>query len=142
DPASQGFVVFLSNRVHPDGKGDVLRLRAVVATVAAAAVMEAFRPRARPLSARVPRPSREVAAGIDVLASEGFRTIAGKKIGLVTNASGRGRDGRATIDVLTSLEAKKAGVAVVRLFSPEHGLRTDADDAVANGTDPVSRLPV
>ena len=142
DPASESFVVFLSSRVHPNGKGDVLRLRAVVATIVAAAVMEDSRPRARALSARVPRPSREVAAGIDVLASEGFRTIAGKRVGLVTNVTGRARDGRSTIDVLTSPEAKKTGVTVVRLFSPEHGLRTDADEAVASGTDPVSGLPV
>ncbi len=32
------FVVFLSNRVHPDGKGDVTPLRARVATIAASAV--------------------------------------------------------------------------------------------------------
>ena len=38
DPATGLFVVFLSNRVHPDGKGDVTPLRARVATVAAAAV--------------------------------------------------------------------------------------------------------
>jgi uncharacterized protein YbbC (DUF1343 family) len=142
DPASETCVVFLSNRVHPDGKGDVLRLRAVVATVVAAAVMEDSRPRARALSARVLRPSREVAAGIDVLSADGFRPIAGRKIGLVTNATGRARDGRSTIDVLTSPEAKKAGVTLVRLFSPEHGLRTDADEAVASGTDPGTGVPV
>ena len=33
----RSFVVFLSNRVHPDGKGDVGRLRALVATIVAAA---------------------------------------------------------------------------------------------------------
>jgi uncharacterized protein YbbC (DUF1343 family)/CubicO group peptidase (beta-lactamase class C family) len=142
DPASESFVVFLSNRVHPDGKGDVLRLRAVVATVVAASVMEDSRPRARALSARVSRPSREIAAGIDVLSADGFRPIAGRKIGLVTNVTGRARDGRSTIDVLTSPEAKKAGVTVVRLFSPEHGLRADADEAVASGTDPGTGLPV
>src|SRR6185436_16782748 len=38
DPTSQTFVVFLSNRVHPDGKGDVTPLRAKVATVAASAI--------------------------------------------------------------------------------------------------------
>ncbi len=37
DPASRTFVVFLSNRVHPAGTGDVGRLRALVATIAAAA---------------------------------------------------------------------------------------------------------
>jgi CubicO group peptidase (beta-lactamase class C family) len=38
DPTSQTFVVFLSNRVHPDGKGDVTPLRARVASIAASAV--------------------------------------------------------------------------------------------------------
>jgi len=142
DPSSESFVVFLSNRVHPDGKGDVLRLRALVSTIVAAAVMEDSRPRARALAARVPRPSREVAAGIDVLAAEGFRPVAGKRIGLVTNATGRSRDGRSTIEVLTSPEARKASVTVVRLFSPEHGLRTDADAPVPDHTDSTTSLPV
>ncbi|MGH9819448.1 MAG: exo-beta-N-acetylmuramidase NamZ domain-containing protein, partial [Pyrinomonadaceae bacterium] len=38
DPTSQTFVVFLSNRVHPDGKGDVTPLRAKIATVVASAI--------------------------------------------------------------------------------------------------------
>ena len=38
DPMTEMFVIFLSNRVHPDGKGDVTPLRARVATVAAASV--------------------------------------------------------------------------------------------------------
>src|SRR6266508_151017 len=142
DASSESFVVFLSNRVHPDGKGDVLRLRALVSTIVAAAFLEDSRPRARALAARVPRPSREVAAGIDVLAAESFRPVAGKRIGLVTNVTGRSRDGRSTIDVLTSPEARKAAVTVVRLFSPEHGLQTDADAPVPDRTDSTTGLPV
>ncbi|HRI03707.1 MAG TPA: DUF1343 domain-containing protein [Pyrinomonadaceae bacterium] len=38
DRVSQTFVVFLSNRVHPDGKGDVTPLRAKIATVVASAI--------------------------------------------------------------------------------------------------------
>ncbi len=38
DRVSQTFVVFLSNRVHPDGKGDVTPLRSKVATVVASAI--------------------------------------------------------------------------------------------------------
>ncbi|HZZ79258.1 MAG TPA: serine hydrolase domain-containing protein [Gemmataceae bacterium] len=34
DPRSQTAVIFLSNRVHPDGKGNVTKLRARVATIA------------------------------------------------------------------------------------------------------------
>jgi uncharacterized protein YbbC (DUF1343 family)/CubicO group peptidase (beta-lactamase class C family) len=141
DPSSDTFVVFLSNRVHPDGKGDVGRLRAVVASVAASALEPDTRAAARRLEERVPRP-REVLAGIDVLAAEGFATISGRRVGLVTNASGRARDGRSTAGVLTSPEAKKAGVTLVRLFSPEHGLASAADAEVGDATDPETGLPV
>src|SRR5688500_1237203 len=40
DPASKLFVILLSNRVHPDGKGDVGALRARVASIAAAAYID------------------------------------------------------------------------------------------------------
>src|SRR4029077_2333314 len=39
DPGTKSYVIFLSNRVHPDGKGDVTALRGRVATVAAAALI-------------------------------------------------------------------------------------------------------
>ena len=38
DPRTRTVVVFLASRVHPDGGGDVVRLRGLVANVAAAAV--------------------------------------------------------------------------------------------------------
>ncbi|MGH9367006.1 MAG: serine hydrolase [Thermoanaerobaculia bacterium] len=141
DPASGVFVVFLSNRVHPDGKGDVGRLRGLVATIAAAAIEEDTRGAARRLEARVPR-AREVLAGVDVLAAEGFRPIAGKKVGLATNETGRSRDGRSTAELLASPEARKAGVELVRLFSPEHGLRSREDGAVADHQDSATGMPV
>src|SRR5262245_25577031 len=40
DPASDMFVVFLSNRLHPDGKGDVGPLRGRVASIVAGAVTD------------------------------------------------------------------------------------------------------
>src|SRR5205823_13484470 len=40
DPASQMFVIFLSNRVHPDGKGDVGQLRGRIASIVAGAVTD------------------------------------------------------------------------------------------------------
>ena len=40
DPASEMFVVFLSNRVHPDGKGDVGPLRGRVASIVAGSVTD------------------------------------------------------------------------------------------------------
>ena len=38
DPGTKTFIVFLSNRVHPDGKGDVTALRARVANVVGGAI--------------------------------------------------------------------------------------------------------
>src|SRR5688500_9200058 len=40
DPASESFVVFLSNRVHPDGKGDVASLRGRIASIVAASITD------------------------------------------------------------------------------------------------------
>ncbi len=40
DPRTKSYVIFLSNRVHPDGKGDVTALRGEVANVAAAVLSE------------------------------------------------------------------------------------------------------
>jgi serine-type D-Ala-D-Ala carboxypeptidase len=40
DPPSQTAVVFLSNRVHPDGKGNVTKLRSQVATIAGNALLQ------------------------------------------------------------------------------------------------------
>ena len=147
DPATEMFVIFLSNRVHPDGKGDVTPLRARVATVAAAAVTSL------PSAARSgvwtgrdfgasgtvpPRPSLPVQAGIDVLRTEGFAPLRGKRIGLVTNHTGVTRDGATTIDVLYGAK----DVKLVALFSPEHGIRGAVDDKVASSTDDKTGLPI
>lgn len=39
-PETDSFVVILSNRVHPDGKGDATRLRAVIANIVAASISD------------------------------------------------------------------------------------------------------
>src|SRR5215203_360830 len=85
DPATKMFVVFLSNRVHPDGKGDVTALRARVATVAASAltdvpsdVIAGARWSARDFGASgtIPvQPSVPVLTGIDVLRADGFNVL-------------------------------------------------------------------
>lgn len=40
EPRTQSYVIFLSNRVHPNGRGNVVALRGRVATIAAAALSE------------------------------------------------------------------------------------------------------
>jgi uncharacterized protein YbbC (DUF1343 family)/CubicO group peptidase (beta-lactamase class C family) len=124
DPETQTVVVFLSNRVHPDGKANVSRLRGRVATLAAAALE--------------PPPAAEVLTGIDVLERDGFAALKGRKVALVTNHSGQDRDGRSTIDLLHKAE----GVTLAALFSPEHGIRGAVDEKVDDSKDERTGLPV
>ncbi|MBV8063136.1 MAG: DUF1343 domain-containing protein, partial [Nevskia sp.] len=79
-----------------------------------------------------------VLAGIDVLERHGFRELQGRRVGLITNHSGRDAAGRSTIDLLYHAP----GVKLVALFSPEHGLRGDVDRLVASGRDAVTGLPI
>jgi uncharacterized protein YbbC (DUF1343 family)/CubicO group peptidase (beta-lactamase class C family) len=149
DPVTDLFVVFLSNRVHPDGKGDVTPLRAKVATVAASAVTDLppdFRSTAL-LTGRdfgpsgvvpPPAPWTAVATGIDVLRAGGFAMLRGKRVGLVTNHTGLARDGATTIDLLHGAK----DVSLVRLFSPEHGIRGILDADVPSSTDEKTGLPI
>jgi uncharacterized protein YbbC (DUF1343 family) len=130
DPASGMFVVFLSNRVHPEGKGDVTQLRGRVATVAASA-----------LTALPPLASLPTFAGIDVLRADGFALLKGKRIGLVTNHTGRARDGATTIDLLHNSTASN-GHTLVALFSPEHGIRGVLDASVPSTTDEKTGLRI
>lgn len=161
DPTSEMFVVFLSNRVHPDGKGDVTPLRARVATLAAGAATDQktawrqadqryaaevarglpeFQARLAKLAGLPPAPllSRRTLNGIDILQENGFRELAGLRVGVVTNHTGRNRQGELTVDLLH----KAPGVRLVRIFSPEHGLRGKLDEKVPDSTDPGTGLPV
>jgi uncharacterized protein YbbC (DUF1343 family)/CubicO group peptidase (beta-lactamase class C family) len=128
DPTSQTAVIFLSNRLHPDGKGNVTRLRGQVATLVAEAIV------APPLPA-APAESK-VLTGIDVLTRDGFRELKGKRVGLVTNHTGVDRTGVPTIDLLHRAD----GVTLVALFSPEHGIRGEVDKAVADAKDEKTGL--
>ena len=81
----------------------------------------------------------DVLTGIDVLERDGFDTLAGQRIGLVTNHTGLARDGRSTIELLHGAD----NVALVRLFSPEHGPRGELDEAdIGDSRDPATGIPV
>jgi uncharacterized protein YbbC (DUF1343 family) len=81
-----------------------------------------------------------VLLGIDVLEAEGFATVKGKRLGLLTHPAGVNRHGVPTVDVLR----RAPGVKLAALFAAEHGIRGDAPAAVgiANTTDPRTGLPV
>jgi len=82
--------------------------------------------------------SVKVLTGIDVLERDGFKQLAGLRVGLVTNHTGRNREGRQTIDVLN----KAPGVKLAALFSPEHGIRGLADDKISDSKDEATGLPI
>lgn len=168
DRVSQTFVVFMSNRVHPDGKGDVTPLRAKVATIVASAIedtpIEAYRlaesTYQTQVAAQIPKfvSNKQLAMsgqpnaianrnsqiantlnGIDVLEKTNFKELEGKRIGLVTNHTGRNFAGKPTIDVL--FEAKN--VKLISLFAPEHGIRGELDIAkIDDSKDEKTGLPV
>lgn len=108
DPEKDLFVIFLSNRVHPDGKGAVNPLIADLASRAVEAV--------------------EVETGIDVLRAESFDRLRGAKVALLTNTSARAKDGTTTIDVLS----RAPGVTLAAILSPEHGLTATKEGKIAD----------
>ncbi len=152
DPASKSYVIFLSSRLHPDGVGDVGPLRSRIATVAAAALNGGNTVRLKPdptsASGAVPGASANVASGfsrtspvltgIDVLARDGFAKLKGKRVGLITNHTGVGRDGKSTIDLLHTAP----GVQLVSLFAPEHGIRGILDADVPSEKDQKTGLTI
>ncbi len=74
------------------------------------------------------RITRRVRPGISVLMDDSIRLVAGKRVALITNQTGVDERGRRTIDLLFSdPRAQRAGVKLVRLFSPEHGVSGTAD---------------
>lgn len=167
DPGLDLFVVFLSNRVHPDGKGLVNPLIGRIGAIAASAIVD--QPNNAPLTTQPPKlvtppaaangvtpapqilapavvaptPTKASAApmvltGIDVLKRDGFAPLKGRMVGLITNHTGLDRDGNTTIDLLHGAN----DVKLVALFSPEHGIRGELDAKVDDGKDAKTGLPI
>jgi uncharacterized protein YbbC (DUF1343 family) len=131
DPKLDCFFIFLSNRVHPDGKGLVNPLAGKIANIIASSIQTDY-----------PTPNgatSTVLAGIDVLEREGFAALAGKRVGLITNHTGRNRDGISTVQLLS----KASNVQLRGLFSPEHGFEGKLDIAKINdSSDPTTGLKI
>jgi uncharacterized protein YbbC (DUF1343 family)/CubicO group peptidase (beta-lactamase class C family) len=147
DPTSRTYVILLANSVHPHRGKSLVSLRNRIATVAAAnfgitapgvALTGYNETIVGPGLHRIVQPKADILTGLDVLAQENFAPLAGKRIGLITNHTGLSRDGKRNIDLMLA-----AGIKVVALFSPEHGL-TGAEDQenVADTKDSASGLPV
>jgi uncharacterized protein YbbC (DUF1343 family)/CubicO group peptidase (beta-lactamase class C family) len=145
DPFSKTFYVFLSNRVHPDGKGSVVALQKQLGTLVAESIHGVdFANVAGALPKRPGGGVRWVIGGgdamngIDVLHASGYEALRGLRIGLITNHTGIDRTGNPTLDLLRSAP----DVELVALFSPEHGIRGEADAKLGDERDPVTGMTV
>jgi len=78
--------------------------------------------------------------GIDVLESQGFAALKGKRVGLLTHPAAVNRHGVPTIEVLR----RAPGVKLVALFGPEHGIygEAPAGENVADSRDQRTGLPI
>jgi uncharacterized protein YbbC (DUF1343 family) len=130
DPGRDLFVLLLSNRVHPDGKGNVIALAGAIADAAVRA-FAASDPACK-------EPPARVLAGVDVAREDGFAALRGKRIGLVTHLAARAADGTSTLELLSSAP----GVQLAAIFSPEHGLEGKREGKIADSRDPAAGVPI
>jgi len=122
DPERRIFVILLTNRVHPTRENNLIREpRPGVAD----AVVRALTPIVR--------------VGLERIAAGETEAMEGKRLGLIVHGASVTAEGRHAVEVL-----RERGLNVVRLFSPEHGLRGQAaaGESVESDRDPVSGLPV
>lgn len=89
-------------------------------------------------------PEANVRPGITVLLHDSTDLIRNKRVALLSNAASVDEDGNRDVDLLTrDKRATRAGVKVVELFSPEHGLGATVDrTGIASTIDKKSGLPV
>jgi uncharacterized protein YbbC (DUF1343 family) len=149
DPATQVYMILLTNRVHPYGKGDVAELRRRIS----AALGTRFAPREDPpaetasTETEATGPAADAAAllpegstltGLDRLVAEDFAPLAGRSVGLITNQTGIDSQGRRAVDLL----AAAPQVKLRALFSPEHGITGLVDANVPHGRDAATGLAI
>ena len=149
DPATDVYMILLTNRVHPYGKGDVAELRRRVS----AAVGARFSPREDPTeniaSARTDAagpaadaapllPEGSTLTGLDRLVADDFAPLAGRSVGLITNQTGIDSQGRRAVDLL----AAAPRVKLRALFSPEHGITGLVDASVPHSRDAATGLAI
>ena len=151
DPVTGTYVIVLTNRVHPEGKGDAGPLRSGLSTIVASALGPSLTGQVldsrRSLtghyelmkSYRVQGPRNgKVLTGIDMLEAENFAPLTGLRVGLITNHSGLDKSGKRTIDILGNAK----GVKLKAVFSPEHGLSGKSEGRVNGSVEASTGLPV
>ncbi|MBS1770982.1 MAG: DUF1343 domain-containing protein [Acidobacteria bacterium] len=172
DRVSQTFVVFLSNRVHPTGKGNVTPLRAKIATLAAAAVEDTPIEKIREAEAEY---QAQVAAKLPIFKqkAEWIKDFSRLEFGGLVSPMNRidklvlngidvlERDGFKQLeglkiglvtnqtgrdlngDLTIDVLHKAANVNLTALFSPEHGIRGELDqEKIGDTKDEKTGLPI
>lgn len=82
----------------------------------------------------------QVTLGVSVLLQDSLHLIRGKRVGLITNHTGRDEQGRSSIDLLHNA----AGVRLTALFGPEHGIRGEAvgGQRIVSTVDRATGVPI
>jgi uncharacterized protein YbbC (DUF1343 family) len=88
-------------------------------------------------------PRQEIARvklGVSVLLEDSLHIVSGKRVGLITNHTGRDERGRSTIDLLHTAP----GVRLTALFAPEHGIRGAAGggERIVSTVDRATGVPI
>jgi len=94
---------------------------------------------ARPTRSQSSTPPRPVITGAEALAASGFGALTGRKVGLITNQTGRAGNAH-----LADLLGKAPDLKLAAIFAPEHGFRgaAEAGAAVRNGKDAKTGVPI
>jgi len=81
-----------------------------------------------------------VTPGISVLVGDSLHLIRGKRVGLITNQTGRDEHGRRSIDLIHGA----TNVRLTAIFSPEHGIRgtVTGGERVSSSIDRVTGVPI
>jgi SSS family transporter len=143
DPASDTYVIILSNAIHPRGNPPISVLRGEIATATGEALH---------LTQSEQSSTAQTLTGIDVLEATNYAALAEAaqrhnnhlRLGLLTNQTGLDSQGRRTVDLLATDAPKFVpGLTLTTLFSPEHGIFGKQDTTkIAAETDPDTHLPV
>ena len=147
DPSTKTYVILLSNSVHPHRRPATTALRAKIATIVAAnagidaqgVILSGYNETITGAGVRraVAR-SGSVDTGLDVAEAQGFQMLKGKKVGLITNQTGLNKNGDRNVDVML-----EAGVQLVSLLAPEHGIFGKEDhENIGNSNDEKTGLKV
>lgn len=140
DPELDLFFIFLSNRVHPDGKGNVNSLAGRIATIVGGAIDPNLGDATDATDrSTFQRSLPAVQTGLDCLQADGFELLRGQRVGLITNHTGINRQGVSNIALLDA----DPNVQLVALFSPEHGIAGKLDvEKIGDSQDDATGLKV